>query len=85
MVEVSSTFKMDKIPSSMRAIVLSHYCTPDSYSIATIAVPQIINPSELLIRVHAASVNPVDVKMANGRMKMLYNAPYVDPSYAAPI
>lgn len=79
MAEVSSTSKMKEIPSSMRAIVLSHYCTPDSYSIATIAVPQISNPSELLIRVHAASVNPIDVKMANGLMKMMYKAPYVPP------
>jgi NADPH:quinone reductase-like Zn-dependent oxidoreductase len=52
-----------KIPRSMRALAVSKYCLPAEYGIATLPVPEISKPDELLVRVHAASVNPVDVKM----------------------
>jgi NADPH:quinone reductase-like Zn-dependent oxidoreductase len=51
------------IPRSMRALAVSKYCLPAEYGIATLLVPEISQPDELLVRVHAASVNPVDVKM----------------------
>ncbi|KUJ22467.1 GroES-like protein, partial [Mollisia scopiformis] len=55
-----------KIPATMRALALSHHCNPSEYNVATLPVPQITQPDELLIRVHAASVNPIDVKLASG-------------------
>lgn len=50
----------------MRALVLPRYCKPSEYDVATVPTPQISKPDELLIKVHAASVNPIDVKMAAG-------------------
>ena len=47
----------------MRALAVSRFCMPADYGIATLPVPEISKPDELLVRVHAASVNPVDVKM----------------------
>ncbi|TVY36950.1 2-methylene-furan-3-one reductase [Lachnellula occidentalis] len=54
------------IPSSMRALVLPRYCKPAEYDVATVPTPQISKPDELLVKVYAASVNPIDVKMAAG-------------------
>ena len=54
------------VPATMRALALSKFCKPSEYAIATLPTPEITNPDEVLIKVHAASVNPVDVKMASG-------------------
>ena len=32
--------------------------------------PEISNPKDVLIKVHAASINPIDVKKASGMLKM---------------
>jgi NADPH:quinone reductase-like Zn-dependent oxidoreductase len=37
------------------------------------------NPDELLIKVHAASINPVDVKLAAGLFKLVLTDEYVLP------
>jgi NADPH:quinone reductase-like Zn-dependent oxidoreductase len=54
-----------KIPATMQAIALTQFCNPAEYHIGTLPVPEITKPDQLLIRVRAASVNPVDVKMAS--------------------
>lgn len=55
------------VPATMRALALSKFSKPSEYEgIATLATPQITQPNEVLIKVRAASVNPVDVKLANG-------------------
>ncbi|KAH6675661.1 chaperonin 10-like protein [Halenospora varia] len=65
-----------QIPRSMRALALSKYCKPSEYAFATLPVPEIKEPDEILIRVKAASVNPVDVKMASGLGKLLGKADF---------
>jgi NADPH:quinone reductase-like Zn-dependent oxidoreductase len=50
----------------MLALVLPSYCKPSLYNVGTIPKPQISKSDELLVKVHAASVNPIDVKMAAG-------------------
>jgi NADPH:quinone reductase-like Zn-dependent oxidoreductase len=54
-----------KIPKTMQAIALTRFCNPTEYNLGTLPVPEITGPDELLIRVRAASVNPVDVKLAS--------------------
>jgi NADPH:quinone reductase-like Zn-dependent oxidoreductase len=61
-----------EIPTTMRAIALPAYCKPDKYDIGTIPVPKIKKPHEILIKVHAASINPIDVKMASGIGKLIH-------------
>lgn len=61
----------------MRAIALAKYCKPDEYEVATLPTPEITKPDEVLIKVHAASVNPVDVKLASGMMKAMKKDTYV--------
>lgn len=55
----------------MRALALSKFCKPAEYGIATLPTPTISKPDEMLIKVHSAAVNPIDVKMASGLAKMM--------------
>ncbi|TVY35443.1 2-methylene-furan-3-one reductase, partial [Lachnellula subtilissima] len=64
------------IPSSMRALVLPRYCKPSEYDFATVPTPHISQPDELLVKVLAASVNPIDVKMAAGMGKFMETATF---------
>lgn len=54
----------------MRALTIATYGKPSSYGIASIPTPQITKPDEVLIKVHAAGANPIDVKVAEGVLKM---------------
>jgi hypothetical protein len=55
----------------MKALVLAKYCKPSDYNIATVPTPRISKPDEVLVKVHSASINPLDVKMASGLGKMM--------------
>ncbi|RDW94299.1 hypothetical protein BP5796_00062 [Coleophoma crateriformis] len=59
------------VPKSMQAIALTQYSKPSDYDFATLPTPEIQDPTEVLIKVYAASVNPVDVKMASGIAKAM--------------
>lgn len=50
----------------MRALAIDKFTKPENYGLATLPTPQITEQDEILIKVHSASVNPVDVKFANG-------------------
>jgi len=53
------------LPTTMRALALSKRCTPEGYQIATLPVPRIQSEHEILVKVKAASINPIDVFMAS--------------------
>lgn len=48
----------------------------DKYDICTLPTPIISKPDEILIKVHAASINPIDVKTAGGMTKLLKTEKY---------
>jgi alcohol dehydrogenase len=54
----------------MKAAIIDHYGSNDVVKVTDIAVP-IMGPMDLLVRVHAASVNPVDAKTRDGKLKVL--------------
>src|SRR6476469_8133487 len=62
----------------MKAALIDRYGDNDQVRLADIAVPM-IGPKDLLVEVHAASVNPLDVKIRDGKLKMLlpYRFPLV--------
>jgi NADPH:quinone reductase-like Zn-dependent oxidoreductase len=64
----------DNIPKTMRALALTKHCNPDEYGLADIPVPQITRPDEILVQVKAASINPIDVKLAGSLGKLIMKA-----------
>ena len=64
--------------SSVKAALIARYGSNDLVKVADTAVP-VIGSMDLLVQVHAASVNPVDVKTRDGQLKVLlkYRFPLV--------
>src|SRR5438105_11204886 len=62
----------------MKAALIDRYGGNDTVSVADIAIPT-PGATDLLVRVHAASVNPVDIKTRDGKLKTLlkYSFPLV--------
>jgi NADPH:quinone reductase-like Zn-dependent oxidoreductase len=55
----------------MKAAVIDRYGRIDAVRVADIDVPT-LGANDLLVRVHAASVNPVDIKTLEGKVKTLF-------------
>jgi len=55
----------------MRSLAVQSYCRPDKYEISTIPTPKITLPNHVLVKVHAASINPNDMEMAAGMAKLI--------------
>jgi alcohol dehydrogenase len=62
----------------MKAALINRYGSNDAVSVADIDIPT-LGATDLLVRVHAASVNPVDIKTREGKLKTLlkYRFPLV--------
>src|SRR5215218_4240845 len=62
----------------MKAAIIDGYGGNDRVKVADVAVPR-VGPRDLLVRVHAASVNPLDVRTRSGEVKVLlkYRFPLV--------
>ena len=64
---VLTSFKKGK---TMKAVNYNNYGSPDVLEIVEIEKPK-INPDEILVQVHASSVNPVDWKIRKGVLKII--------------
>ncbi|OAA69164.1 Alcohol dehydrogenase superfamily, zinc-type [Cordyceps fumosorosea ARSEF 2679] len=54
----------------MLSITAPKYTKPDGYELTHVAKPVVSQPSDVLIRVHAASINPIDLRKVDGIYKM---------------
>jgi alcohol dehydrogenase len=54
----------------MKAALIDRYGNNDRVRVIDVAMP-VIGPMDLLVRVHAASVNPLDTKVRDGKLKAL--------------
>lgn len=63
------------IHGKMRSLCLDGYCEPSEYEISEIPTPQISSPHQVLIRVHAASINPGEIGVAAGKLKAFMSTP----------
>jgi NADPH:quinone reductase-like Zn-dependent oxidoreductase len=54
----------------MKGAVIDRYGSNDRVKVTDVALP-VIGPMDLLVRVHAASVNPLDTKTRDGQLKAL--------------
>ncbi|KAH8700926.1 chaperonin 10-like protein [Talaromyces proteolyticus] len=64
------------IPPTMRSLCVHAYVKPTEFGIADIPVPKITTPNQVLIRVHAACINPVDMEIAGGNFKAIMTPPF---------
>lgn len=57
--------------AEMNAVTIDDYGVPDTYKVSKVAKPTLTEKTDILIKVHAVSINPIDVKKAGGAMKAL--------------
>lgn len=66
---VEQTIFWDKeLLKMMRAIRFEHFGSPEQLQLQELSFPN-LSPSEVLIEVHAAAINPSDVKNVSGNME----------------
>jgi NADPH:quinone reductase-like Zn-dependent oxidoreductase len=65
----------------MKVLAVSQHGPPSNYTYLDVPQPQAaeLGADEVLIEVHAASLNPVDVKIANGNAKLVLDVRYAWP------
>lgn len=56
--------------ATMLSITTPNFFSPSGYELSAIPRPVLSEPTDVLIEVHAASINPIDVKKASGMLKM---------------
>ena len=64
-----------EIGEKMRSLCLDGYCKPSEYEVLEILTPEIISPHQVLIKVHAASINPGEIAIATGSFRALMSTP----------
>ena len=57
--------------AEMLSITAPTFTDPSGYELSTVPRPTVTGNKDILIRVHAASINPVDVKKASGVFKFV--------------
>jgi NADPH:quinone reductase-like Zn-dependent oxidoreductase len=55
----------------MLSINVSSYSKPSGYQLSQLPKPVVEADTDVVIKVHAASINPVDVKKTDGKMKLI--------------
>ena len=59
----------------MRSLATKQYGKPEGYEILDLPKPEAKDPDDVLIKVHAASINPVDIHVATGFAKSVVPSP----------
>ncbi|KAF6827910.1 putative alcohol dehydrogenase [Colletotrichum plurivorum] len=57
---------MDTLPKTMRSLVAPKHCTPAGYTIIDLPLPEITDPADVVIRVHAGAIMFGDCQRAAG-------------------
>lgn len=61
----------------MRSLALPAYTTPPFYNLLTLPLPSLTRPTDVLIRVVAAGLNPGDMHVAAGAFKFAAKRAYL--------
>lgn len=61
----------------MKAVVINNYGGPEVLELKEIATPTIINPTQVLVKVRATSVNPLDCQVRRGDYASVFDLPIV--------
>lgn len=60
---------MTATPAKMLGVTAPSYTDPKDYQLSQVAKPILQSPKDVVFKVHAASINPVDVKLVSGVFK----------------
>ncbi|TVY54392.1 2-methylene-furan-3-one reductase [Lachnellula cervina] len=63
------------IPNTMRSLSVRRFGPPSKWEIAGLPTPKITRGDEVLVKVHAAAINPTDIGAAMGRYWPAFNVP----------
>lgn len=63
----------------MLSLNIPSYSKPSGYQVSELPKPELSDPKDVVIKVHAASINPIDVKKADGMLKLALKDTYVSP------
>ncbi len=66
---------MYNVEKNMKAAIINRYGSADEFQIKEIETPK-PRPDEVLINVEAASINPIDWKIRNGSLKLLFGSKF---------
>jgi threonine dehydrogenase-like Zn-dependent dehydrogenase len=56
----------------MRALVATKACKPDRYEIMEVPTPTITEPTQVLLRVHAATIDTGETHIVDGKMWLFH-------------
>ncbi|OAQ68690.1 alcohol dehydrogenase [Pochonia chlamydosporia 170] len=57
--------------ATMQSVGITGFSDPSGYKLLSLPKPEVSDPKDVVVQVHAASINPIDVKKAAGAMKMV--------------
>ena len=61
----------------MLSLNISSYSKPSEYQVSKLPTPTLGNSKDVIVKVYAASINPIDVKRADGALKLAVKDPCV--------
>lgn len=64
------------IQSRMKSLAVPSFRDPADFTVLDLPVPRISRPDHILIKVHAASINPTDIALARGAFKLAVKIPF---------
>lgn len=63
------TVPIMSLPTTMKSLAAPTYGPPDNWEVIEVPVPELKNPDEVLLRMHAAAIGPGDCGLVSGRLK----------------
>ena len=69
----------------MLSLNISRYSKPSAYRVSELPKPRLANSKDVIIKVYAAGINPIDVKRAAGALKLAVEDPWVYTLIVDPI
>lgn len=66
----SQHYAMESPPAEMLSLTALRYTTPANFTLSQLPVPTLSSPTDVLVRVHATSVNPGELRRASGQLKV---------------